>query len=208
MNGIGVILLLVIIFFPSQVEGRIFVCTDNDGKRIYSDKKCPVNKKFKTAVYGTTRQIILSDTVHGYTPKIQILRRTLSYIIKQTPENELYQNAYMNCLQAEIIHNKVLTKPYKKQQVNYSPFVTDQLEQIISVISNSCRVDGYMTTCGSIEGFDWLQKEELIYLNKQLRNGLHPLVSTADQKLLCQKAMVANQSGVISEKMQEYFCRN
>ena len=61
-------LLLVFFLIPSIAEGRIYVCIDGNGIRHYSDKKCPINNKFKTEVINDLGKVTLPDSVLEFTP--------------------------------------------------------------------------------------------------------------------------------------------
>ena len=196
-------LLLMFFLVPSIAEGRIYVCIDGNGARHYSDKKCPLNRQFKTEVINDLGKVTLPDSVLEFTPIIQIVKRTLSLAAMQIPDKELYRKAYQYTLDAEVTHQTFLSKAHKKVPLNYNPFDPVKLVDIIAAISDSCRNQGYMSICGVIEGNYWLNGEEQIFLKKSQNQ---PMVTPSNQKKFCEKAKIANQGGVISRRMLDSFC--
>lgn len=199
-------LLLVLLFFSPPVEGKIYVCIDGNGARHYSDKKCPINNKFKTEVISDLGKVTLPNSVLEFTPIIQIVKRTLALAAEQMPNKELYRKAYQYTLDAEIAHQRFLSQKHKKVPYNYNPFDPVKLVDIIAAISDSCRTQGYMSICGVIEGNYWLNGEEQIFLTKLQKKNNQPKIAGANQKKYCEKAKMANLGGVISRRMLASFC--
>ncbi len=196
-------LLLMFFLTPSIAEGRIYVCIDENEARHYSDKKCPINNKFKTEVINDLGKVTLPNSVLEFTPIIQIVKRTLALAAEQIPNKALYRKAYQYTLDAEIAHQRYMSKTHKKVPNNYNPFDPVKLVDIIAAISDSCRAQGYMSICGVIEGNYWLNGEEQMFL-KNAQNK--PIITPSNQKKFCEKAKIANQGGVISRRMLDSFC--
>jgi len=196
-------LLLMLFLVPSISEGRIYVCIDGNGTRHYTDKKCPINSKFKTEVINDLGKVTLPNSVLEFTPIIQIVKRTLALAAEQMPDKELYRKAYQYTLDVEIAHQSFMSKAHKKVPNNYNPFDSVKLADIIAAISDSCRIQGYMSICGVIEGNYWLNGEEQLFLKKSQNQ---PMIIPSNQKKFCEKAKTANQGGVISRRMLDSFC--
>jgi len=207
IKATGSIFIILLLFLPRPAEARIYICVDEKGTRHYSDKKCPINKKLKTEVINNLGKAVIPDSILEFTPIIQIIKRTLTVINEQIPNNDLYKRALKYSIEAELFHNKFLTKRHKVFPKDYNPFEPVKLVNIIAAISHGCRSQAYMTICAAIEGNYWLNGEEQIYLKQQQESGLHYVVTEANSKSYCKKATIANQGGVVSHKIVQYFCQ-
>ncbi len=157
MRNFKIMFLFVAIIFTSQLFGRIYACIDATGNRHYSDKKCPVNKLFKTEIIEKINRVKLPDSVLKYTDIINVLKRTLSTISAKYPNSTSVLEALKNIRQIEISHNNILARRLKISTRNYNPIGEKKLKIILSAISRNCRIKAHMTVCGAIEGYDWLK---------------------------------------------------
>lgn len=201
-----IIILLLFLLSPEKVNGDIYICTDGKGVRHYSDKKCAINQKLKTEVVSNFSRENIPSSILEFTSIIQIVKRTLTVINEQVPDNELYQRALLYSRDAEVSHAKYISIKQKLYPDSYNPFDPVNLVDIIAAISHGCRARAYMTICAAIEGNYWLRGEEQIYLKKQRDRGLMLNLTVANKKLFCSKARSGNQSGVVSRKVVDYFC--
>ena len=206
MNKLLTITLLLFILLPEKVEGGIYICTDTKGVRSYSDKKCAINQKLKSEVISNLGRTNIPNSISEFTSIIEIVKRTLTIINEQIPDSDLYQRALLYSKDAELTHNNYMSTTHKVYPDDYNPFDPVKLVDIIAVISQGCRERAYMTICAAIEGNYWLHGEEQIYLKKQLDKGLKLKLTIVNKQLFCSKARFANQGGVVSHKIVDYFC--
>ena len=207
INKIGVLILFIMFFLTTQVEGTIYICVDSKGVKHYSDKKCPVEKTVKTEIIDDLGKTTIPNSILEFTPIIQTVKRALRLIQEQIPDNELYQRAYNYSVIAEKYHNNYIATKHNTHPKKYNPFEPITLENVIAAISHACRVEAYMTVCGVVEGNYWLNGEEQIYLKNQMNKGTQVRITAANKKLFCEKAKLASNGGVISRKMVNYFCQ-
>jgi len=189
-----------------ETSAGIFVCIDANGQKSYSDKKCPPSNKKKSQVINDLGRTTVPDSILQFTAIIKVVKRTLRVVIDQSPDNGLYRRAYRYTQDAEVNHRKYLSKQHKNYPINYNPFAPIELSDIISAISGSCRINGFMTVCGAIESNYWLNGEEQIYLSKS-RVSAYTNSTKGNDIALCNKAKRANYSGVVSGRVVDYFCK-
>jgi len=206
MNKFSVVLIAIILFLPTQVEGQIYICVDKNGFHHYSDKKCPTDKKLKEEIMNDYGKKVLPDYILEYRPIIQSVKRVLALLIQYQPDSELYQKAYTNTEEIEKLHNKFLDTHQKTAPTKYDPFITKKADSIVAAISRGCRFEAHMTVCGMIESNQWLFDKEQTYIKARFENELFYEITESDRKLYCEKAERANQGGVVSRNMMEYFC--
>ncbi|MFT5521719.1 MAG: hypothetical protein ACI9IA_002324 [Enterobacterales bacterium] len=206
INKFGFFILFIMFFLTSHVEGAIYICIDSKGIKNYSDKKCSINKTVKIEVIGDLGKTAIPKYILEYSPVIQIVKRVLRLIRQQNPNNKRYQRAYNYSLIVEKNHNDYIAFMRKTYPKEYNPFDQAPLNNIIAVISETCRNKAYMTACGIIESNDWLSSKEQIYLKGQLEKGIQVRRTAVEKKLFCEKAKHASNGGVISTISVNYFC--
>jgi len=175
--------------------------------RSYSDKKCPPSKNTKSEVINNLGRAALPDSILQFSAIIKVVKRTLRIVIEQSPENNLYSRAYRYTQDAEVNHRTYLSTKHRSYPQNYNPFEPIELSDVIAAISNACRIEGYMTVCGAIEGNYWLNGEVLIYL-KNKKNKAYSNAEANNDIAFCNKAKRANYSGVVSRRVVNSFCNS
>jgi hypothetical protein len=201
------LLLLSLCYLP-DTSARIYVCVDNNGARHYSDKKCPTANTKRTETINKLGKKNIPDSVLAFTPMIQVLKRALTLINKQTTDKSIYTRAHRSILQAERNHTNFISQQQSSFTENYSPFDKIELLSLIAAISYACRSEGMMSICGVIEGNNWLKQQETNYLEDLEMKGLNLLVTSERQNKLCNKARTAHTGGVITRNMRNYFCED
>ncbi len=198
--------LLIILLCCNEVSAQIFICVDENGRKHYSDKRCPVKKtssnKNNSATINRFGKLEIPDAVKAYSVAIRVIKEGFSFLATREPENAEYVNIYRMVARAERRHLDFIANPSSDRFQSYQPFNRDDKKIIIASLSNACRIRGYFTICSTIEGNPWLSEEELRHLTDNWPR--RSLDGSADSS--CDKATTANTGGVISDKMMRYFC--
>ena len=106
---------LILILCCTELSAQIFICVDENGRKHYSDKRCPAKKssanKTKSATINRNGKLEIPEEVKAYSVAIRVIKEGFSFLASREPNNAVYVRIYRMVARAERRHLNFIANP-------------------------------------------------------------------------------------------------
>ncbi|NNJ72690.1 MAG: DUF4124 domain-containing protein, partial [Enterobacterales bacterium] len=159
MRCLKLILLILLPFIITDISAKIFICVDEQGKRHYSDKRCPTTSGKVSQSYAMTNRVVAPQNVITYSAVLKLARESLALLMILEPNDSTYINLYDDVSTAQRRHSNFINNPDRRRFRGYNPLGLASQNRLIAGLSSACREQGHMSICGAIEGNSWFSSQ-------------------------------------------------
>jgi len=199
MRSLKLVLLILLSLFSTDISAKIYICVDEQGKRHYSDKRCPTTPGKVSQSYAMTNRVVAPQNVIAYSSVLKLARESLALLMILEPTDSTYINLYDDVSVAQRRHSNFINNPDRSRFRGYNPLGLASQKRLIAGLSSACREQGHMSICGAIEGNSWFSSQATDFF--QIKSQ-----SQTNASQHCDKATRAHAGGVISLEMRNSFC--